>query len=113
MMKHELVFRRRRYADARKCLSSVNQLSNKYGPLTDTKSSVMKSLNHTRNELRKEIKRVSWLVWPETGRPHTGDWQVINKLINSPVFEGSLLRCIAFVDRSRYGVYYQWIRKPE
>lgn len=113
MMKHELVFRRRRYADARKCLSSVNQLSNKYGPLTDTKSSVMRALNHTRNELRKEIKRVSWLVWPETGRPYNGDWEVVNTLNANAVFQGSLMRCIAFVNRSRYGVYYQYVRKTE
>lgn len=113
MMKHELVFRRRRYADARKCLSSVNQLSNKYGPLTDTKSSVMVALNHTRNELRKEIKRVSWLVWPKIGRPYLGDWEVINKLTHDTIFQGSLMRCIAFVDRSRYGVCYRLAKRYE
>ena len=33
------------------------------------KSQIMSHLNKSRNRLQKEMDRVSWLLWPETGRP--------------------------------------------
>ena len=34
-----------------------------------SKGVVMATMNRCRAKLHNEIKRISWLVWPKTGRP--------------------------------------------
>lgn len=65
-MKHDLVNLRLLYSRSRIFLGFVNR----QGFSTMTKSLCMSNLNRNRHALKAEIKRVSWLVWPKTGRPH-------------------------------------------
>ena len=120
-MEHQLKFRRQRYSDARMLLSSVNRIKRTAG-IPDTRSFAMSNLNLTRAALLKEMKRVAWHLWPTNrGRPYIGDWVVCVKpaftgrleILQargskwlSHVYIGSLLKCIAFVNRSKYGDSY-------
>ena len=116
-MEHQLKFRRQRYSDARMLLSSVNRIKRTAG-IPDTRSFAMSNLNLTRAALLKEMKRVAWHLWPTNrGRPYIGDLVVcvkpaftgrleILQARVSHVYIGSLLKCIAFVNRSKYGDSY-------
>ena len=118
-MEHQLKFRRQRYSDARMLLSSVNRIKRTAG-IPDTRSFAMSNLNLTRAALLKEMKRVAWHLWPTNrGRPYIGDWVVCLKPVFAygfrlgreearakHVYIGSLLKCIAFVNRSKYGDSY-------
>ena len=106
-MEHQLKFRRQRYSYARMLLSSVNRIKRTAG-IPGTRSFAMSNLNLTRAALLKEMKRVAWHLWPTNrGRPYIGDWVVCVKLKRvSHVYIGSLLNCIAFVKRSKYGDNY-------
>jgi hypothetical protein len=102
-MKHNLVEFHLLYTQSRNILGVLNKLkANK-----KTKSFAMRRLNRTRTDLLREIQRVSRLVWPETGRPFMGKWQVTNLANGMPVSSGSIQDCIAFIDRSKYGKYYR------
>lgn len=61
-----IVMRRRQYAEAKALLASINKIK---APIPETRSNVMANLNRKRAALLNEIKRVSFQLWPETGRP--------------------------------------------
>lgn len=64
-MDHILPDLRRDYAIARGLLG----LCNKFNGSTKSKANCMRRLNKCKHALRLEVKRVAWLLWPETGRP--------------------------------------------
>lgn len=65
-MKHCLRMRRQQYDDAKMLVASVNKIK---ADLPETRSCVFGNLNRKRGALIREINRVSWLLWPDTGRP--------------------------------------------
>jgi hypothetical protein len=71
------------------------------------KAQIMRNLNRSRNRLAKEMKRVAWLLWPETGRPYMGSWIVITSRNSRPFYSGTMADCINFINASQYGIYYR------
>jgi len=105
-MKHNLVEYRKRYATTRKILGTLNKVkANKR-----LKSRAMHNLNKSRNLLKKEIQRISNMVWPGTGRPYTGLYKVTDKIGHYAKYCGSMLECIDFLKRSKYGQWYRILR---
>ena len=66
-MKHRLNRLRREYKTACKTLGNLNRV--KATPAQ--KGRIMTRMNKLRLQLKNEITRVSWIVWPKTGRPNT------------------------------------------
>ena len=94
---------RAQYKSAKMFLSTVNRMKK---PHPDFKSNAMSNLNRIRHQLQKEIKRLSWIVWPKTGRPAT-EWMVVEVAYpNVPVMAGTLPMCRNYVTLMKgYGKY--------
>ena len=65
-MQHQLKQYRLSYNMWRNLLGKAN----KSKAPKHVKGQIMSHLNKSRNRLQKEMDRVSWLLWPDTGRPH-------------------------------------------
>ena len=94
-MQHQLDMRRAQYKNAKMRLASVNRLKS---DIPTVKSSVIADLNRKRGALQREIKRVSLLLWPDTGRPYTGNYVAINKITLITYYEGTYAQCREFID---------------
>lgn len=106
-MENKLKPLRARYELARSALSYCNKL----GLSKSTKSHIMTSMNQSRAQLLREIRRVSWLLWPETGRPYCGNWVVRCRLNGRVSYTSDLLNCLRVVSRMKNGDMTHWIEK--
>lgn len=106
-MKHRLNHYRSSYDMWRRMLGKANQ---NQAP-KHVRAQIMRNLNRSRKRLKDEMNRVAWLLWPETGRPYMGEWQVTRPGSSKFIFQGSMISCINFINNSRYGLFYR-ITKP-
>jgi len=103
IMKHRLNEFRYRYKTACSILGGLNRI--KAGPRQ--KGRIMSHMNRLRLQFKNEIKRVSWLLWPITGRPYIGQWKVIDEITSECLFIGDAIQCISFKRVAIYGYRYQ------
>lgn len=80
---------------------------------TTTRSICMSNLNKSRHILKAEMKRVSWLLWPETGRPYNGQWAVMSRIHKSHVLVASQEKCRNFVTLARGGYFMYYIERAD
>lgn len=89
-MKHKLENYRRSYAYWRHQLG----LCNKAKSPAHVRGQVLSHLNKSRHRLQNEMKRVAWLLWPETGRPYLGHWMLVNSKNDQVALIGSAEMCV-------------------
>jgi len=107
-MKHNLAILRDIYQKANKNLRYVDELDFS----DETRIRFVTVRNNALISLTREARRVSLLLWPDTGRPYDGDWAVISRVTKMTVFINSQARCIKFIERSRYSNFYYIIKWP-
>jgi hypothetical protein len=105
-MRNNLEVLRTIYTTAKAQLGYVDKLA-----LGDeTRGRFLTVKNETQVALAREIRRVSLLVWPETGRPYDGNWAVLNRYTHKPIRIGDQRTCIEFIECLRSGFNF-WIGK--
>ena len=72
------------------------------GKSTQDRGQVMGKLNKTRAKLKKQMNKVAWQLWPETGRPSKIIWKVSTipgRFWGAPTVEvrGSWKRCNDYI----------------
>ena len=92
--------KRRAYRSARSWLGWCNQ--NNWSQRADA----MAMMNRARNELAKELNRVRWLVWPNTGRPAT-KWQVVSRsLPHVAIITSTFAECFNICSLSKHKNFF-------
>jgi hypothetical protein len=101
-MRHELVKLRKNYQSAIQLLRHCEQLN-----FSDETTNAFRDMCViAKTELSLEIRRVAHKVWPNTGRPYIGPWQVVSRITKMPMVAGTLIRCIKYAELLRYGNVY-------
>jgi hypothetical protein len=101
-MRHELIELRREYQTAIQLLRHCDQLNFS----EETTSAFRDACVVAKTKLSVEIRRVAYKVWPETGRPYIGPWQVVSCVTQLPMWTGSLVRCLNYAQNLSIGNVY-------
>lgn len=110
-MTNELIFLRMLYQDATDNIRLLKKLEAAHVTLPATRESAEDSVLYWKTALLTEMERVSWLLWPETGRPYKGYWAVYVRPGEPAEYVGacyvnSQARCIKFIENSTRSMQY-------
>lgn len=110
-MKHNLKHLRSMVKSTKSNIAIVDKLVENGVHIPDTVEHVYRSAKYWKEQLKEEIERLSWLLWPETGRPYKGYWAVYVRPGEPAEYVGACFvnsqeRCIKFIERSKFGMQY-------
>jgi hypothetical protein len=110
-MKQNLKECRKQYAAAIDTLRAANRNKGSYDYNKEYISIAFIELNRARTQLLREMQRVSYLLWPETGRPYYGLWIVVIGSTNNIILHrSSMLDCVKYLETSCPSSVYQSCR---